>query len=180
MPLTSFVTTLVTSSSTLCTCLSANSMTSSPPPTCTTQHSYQHWTFIIPPNYFLDLLVDISMAQRCIWRPFIIFPQQCQPPKNLYVHQRQHTTLKWWWLYETVWRVSGWCLRVSSSVWMVSDHVWQILGWVDVRKIKHIWIIIMVFIYCIFSRWPPAGQIWVCLRCVWMVSDSFWVVSGRV
>ena len=47
----------------------------SPPPTCTTQHSYQHWTFIILhytliPNYFLDLLVDISMAQRCIWWPF--------------------------------------------------------------------------------------------------------------
>ena len=59
IPLTSSVTTLVTSSPTCCTCLSANSMTSSPPPTCTTQHSYQHWTFIILPNYFLDLL-DIS------------------------------------------------------------------------------------------------------------------------
>ena len=35
-------------------------------------------------------------------------------------------------------KLSGWCLRVSSSVWTVSDHVWQNLGWVDVRKIKHI------------------------------------------
>ena len=41
----------------------------------------------------------------------------------------------------------------------------------------------MVFRYYSFSQWPHAGQIWGCLRGVWMVSrvsGSVWMVSENV
>ena len=41
----------------------------------------------------------------------------------------------------------------------------------------------MVFRYYSFSQWPHAGQIWGCLRGVWMVSrvsGSVWLVSENV
>ena len=80
--------------------------------------------------------------------------------------------------------MSGWWLKVSGSVWKVSEVQtltvsgrW--LGWVDVILIEISWINILVFRYYSFSQWPHAGQICGCLSGVWMVSDHVWQINWK-
>ena len=88
--------------------------------------------------------------------------------------------------YGGVWGVSEWCMRVSGSVWKVSEHVW-LMSWFDRYQInwkqlnKYHGILILLFLPVASCR-PNMGVSEGCLVIVWgclAVSGWFLSVSGR-
>ena len=88
--------------------------------------------------------------------------------------------------YGGVWGVSEWCLRVSGSVWKVSEHVWLMSGfdryqinWKQLNKYHGIQILLFL---PVASCRPNMGMSEGCLDGVWgCLAVSGWClsVSGR-
>ena len=80
--------------------------------------------------------------------------------------------------------VSGWCLRVSCIVWMVSEHVWQMTGvgrchinWEQLNKYHGI----QISLFLPVASCRPNMRVSVgCLDVVWGCQDGVWVCQADV
>ena len=93
--------------------------------------------------------------------------------------------------YGGFWGVSGWCLRVSGSVWMVSECVRQMSGvcgclrnWNQLNKYHDDQILLFLPVAacrpnmgvsdgCLDGVWQCQDGVWVCLAGVWGVWMSY-------